>query len=161
MRLWLLPESFILLLNAAIIAAQRREIVINSVLSLTPQSLPNPPVFTIPASARLALTVALCASVDNPPRFFVTNSSANADTPTSGSVLNGNEVYEIGIENGLGVFEGPFGDGGILAVENVGQMNFELGLTDSGASLIFEYSVASNKVTRFNTSSAKGLTSPW
>lgn len=125
----MLPETLLCLLNAALVLAQtRRELPLNSNSPFSPSSAPNPPVFSLPRSNDLSITVALCSSGNSSPRFFVTNSSS-VDTPGSSS---GKDVFEIVLNGGYGNWTGPFRDGGVLAVENVGQTSFELGVSDEG-----------------------------
>ncbi|GLB42783.1 putative aryl-alcohol oxidase [Lyophyllum shimeji] len=58
--------------------------------------------------------------------FFVTNSTSSG-VPGPGGGL---DVFEIVVKDGYGNWTGIFVDGGVLAVENVGQASFELGISD-------------------------------
>ncbi|KAJ7163995.1 stretch-activated cation channel Mid1 [Mycena crocata] len=125
-RLSVLPATLLLLLNAAISEAQTRKSL--SIDWVIPEQAPNPPYFTIPTATQLAVSVALCSgTTDTPiPRFFVTNSSSDA-SPGSGG---GDNVFEIVLNQGHGNWTGTFPSGGVLGVENAGQLPFEIGLSD-------------------------------
>jgi len=127
----MLPETLLCLLNAAIVLAQsRQQLGLNAVSSFNPLTLPNPPSFTLPTSNELTVSIALCSSNSggSTPRFFVTNSST-VDNPGSGG---GTDVFEIAVNGGHGNWTGVFDSGGTLAVENVGQVSFEVGVSDNG-----------------------------
>ncbi|KAJ7183199.1 stretch-activated cation channel Mid1, partial [Mycena filopes] len=123
----LLPTALLLLLNAALSAAQtRKSLALNTVL---PDAAPNPPFFTIPTANTLAVSVALCTgAADAPvPRFFVTNASSTA-SPGSGG---GDNVFEIVLDHGTGSWIGAFPAGGVIGVENAPPgMSFQLGVSD-------------------------------
>lgn len=127
----MLPQTLLCLLSAAIVAAQnRQQLSLNAVAPFTPQTLPNPPVFTLPSSDLLAVSVAVCSgdSQSGLPRFFVTNDTS-AGTPGPGG---GSNVFEIVLNKGLGNWTGIGANGGVLAIENAGQISFEVGLSSSG-----------------------------
>lgn len=131
----MLPETLLCLLNAALVFAQsRQQLSLNVVSSFTPSNIPNPPLFTLPQSKNLSITVALCSGTA-PPRFFVSNSSNNS-VPGSGG---GPQGTEITITNGLGKWIGPIGDGGVLSVGAAGQSSFELAVSEDGAFLATTY----------------------
>jgi hypothetical protein len=133
----ILPLGLLCLSSAILACAQsNQQLSINSVVSFTSSSVPNPPVFTLPASDALAISVAICSgtSLSPYPRFFLTNSSA---VPTPGSSSLGMaDVFEIVANNGLGIWEGSFSAGGILTVEGLDQMSFELGVSDGGGYIV-------------------------
>ncbi|RDB24086.1 Stretch-activated cation channel MID1 [Hypsizygus marmoreus] len=123
----MLPEALICLLNVALAFAQTQQALpLNALASFTPSNTPKPPVLSLPTSSNLSVTVALCSSGNNP-RFFVTNSS-DAIPGSSG----GKSVFEITLKDGYGNWTGPFRDGGVLAIEDVGQSSFELGVSEQG-----------------------------
>ncbi|KAJ7220131.1 stretch-activated Ca2+-permeable channel component-domain-containing protein [Mycena pura] len=129
----MLPTTLLLLLHAALSAAQTRQTL--SIDSVAPAQDPNPPFFTIPTAATpLAISIALCSgTVDTAvPRFFVSNSSADASNdPGPG----GGGVFEIVLDNNVqGSWTGAFPSGGVLGVADAGQMPFEIGVS-SGAPL--------------------------
>ncbi|TFK35827.1 stretch-activated cation channel Mid1 [Crucibulum laeve] len=131
----MLPLSLLLLLLPALTFAQtRQELSLNSVAFFN--TIPNPPSFVIPGQGvPLTITVALCSGSSSQPmpRFIVTNSTNNAieDDPTS--TTGGPDVFEIGLDDGLGTWTGEFPSGGVLAVEENGaQMTFEIGVSNDG-----------------------------
>ncbi|KAF5378079.1 hypothetical protein D9615_007626 [Tricholomella constricta] len=125
----MLPETLLCLLNAGIALAQaKQQLPLNSNSQFSPSNPPNPPVFSLPTAANLTITVALCSSTNSPPKFFVTNSSS-AGVPGPGG---GDDVFEIAVEEGHGSWTGIFDDGGVLAVQDIGQTSFELGISDQG-----------------------------
>lgn len=127
----MLTETLWCLLGATLVIAQAQKLLLNSNSAFSPDNTPNPPIFTLPAAANLTISVALCSSGNALPKFFVTNSST-AGTPGSGG---GKDVFEIGYTDGLGVWTGNFMNGGVLAVEDLGQTSFEVGISDQGRSM--------------------------
>ncbi|KAK0447449.1 stretch-activated Ca2+-permeable channel component-domain-containing protein [Desarmillaria tabescens] len=118
------PETLWCLLNVAIVIAQtRRQLSLNDVSSFDESST-----FTLPESSNLTVSVALCSSASSA-RFFVTNTSADADDPGLGG---GTDVYEILLNEGYGNFAGVFTNGGVLAAENTSDVTFEVGVSESG-----------------------------
>ncbi|KAJ7056654.1 stretch-activated cation channel Mid1 [Mycena amicta] len=122
-----LPAALVLLLNTVLLsAAQSRQTLsvgyvfgpVNSTSSF----------FTIPTATQLAISVALCAGTTDStsPRFFVTNASSSA-SPGSGG---GEDVFEIAVDQGHGSWTGVFPAGGVLGVEDAGQIPFEIGVSD-------------------------------
>ena len=125
----MLPETLLCLLSAALILAQtRQELTLDSLFIFNSTGLPNPPSFDLPFARNLSISVALCSSSTSLPRFFVTNGTATDNPGPEG----GEDVYEIRISNGYGTFTGDFTAGGILAVDNAGQIPFEVGISDGG-----------------------------
>ncbi|KAJ7638135.1 stretch-activated cation channel Mid1 [Mycena rosella] len=122
----MLPATLLLLLNAALSVAQTRQSL--STGYVVSEQAPNPTFFTIPTASQLAISVALCSgTTDTPvPRFFVTNSSSDASPGSSG----GDNVFEILLNQGHGNWSGAFPAGGVLGVEDAGQMPFEIGVSD-------------------------------
>ncbi|KAG6848464.1 hypothetical protein H0H93_016751 [Arthromyces matolae] len=124
----MLPETLWLLVSALLAAGQNRKALsLNSNSPFSPTTVPNPPQFTLPSTANITISVALCSSSASLPRFFVTNSSDEANAPSSGGDI---DVYEIVLKNGWGTWSGTFEDGGVLAIEDIGQTSFEIGLSD-------------------------------
>lgn len=136
----MLPQTLLIfLLDAALVAAQvGKTLSLNSLALFTPQSLPNPPIFTLPSSDVLAVSVAVCSgnSQSGLPRFFVTNDTSTG-TPSSNG---GTNVFEILLNEGMGNWTGFGGNGGLLAMENGGKVSFEIGVTSSGETLSRLYS---------------------
>ncbi|KIM79387.1 hypothetical protein PILCRDRAFT_823657 [Piloderma croceum F 1598] len=127
----MLPHALLCLLQAALITAQtRQQLSLNSLSSFSPQSLPNPPAFSLPSSDALAVSVAVCSGdlQSSLPRFFVTNDTS-VGIPGSGG---GTNVFEIFLDAGLGNWTGLASNGGVLAVENAGQTSFEVGVSNTG-----------------------------
>lgn len=120
----MLPETLLCLLNVVLVLAQTQQLALNVVSSFTSSNIPNPPLFTLPPSDNLSVSVALCSET-SPPRFFVSNSSS---TP---------QESEITIIDGHGTWTGHVGSGAILYVEAApGQSSFELAVSEDGAFLI-------------------------
>lgn len=130
----MLPHPLLCLLQAALVTAQaRQQLSLNALSPFNPQSVPNPPAFTLPPSDVLAVSVAVCSgdSQSSLPRFFVTNDTS-VGIPGSGGGAN---IFEIMLDAGLGNWTGLASNGGMLAVENIGQTSFEVGVSNSGMSL--------------------------
>jgi calcium channel MID1 len=125
-RISLLPAALLLLLNAAISAAQTRKSL--AIGSVTPDLAPNPPFYTLPTANLLAISIALCSGTTDTavPRFFVTNSSSDASPGSDG----GPDVFEIVLNQGHGNWTGTFPSGGVLGVQPVAQVQFEIGVSD-------------------------------
>ena len=136
----MLPQTLLIfLLDAALVAAQvGKTLSLNGLALFTPQFLPNPPIFTLPSSDVLAVSVAVCSgnSQSGLPRFFVTNDTSTG-TPSSNG---GTNVFEILLNEGMGNWTGFGGNGGLLAMENGGKVSFEIGVTSSGETLSRLYS---------------------
>lgn len=127
----MLPHTLLYLLHVALVAAQANtQLPLNRVLSFTPISIPNPPVFILPPSNLLAVSVAVCFGdlQSSLPRFFVTNDTSSGTPGSNG----GNNVFEILLNQGMGNWTGPAGGGGLLAFENVGQTSFEVAASNNG-----------------------------
>ncbi|KAH8813651.1 stretch-activated cation channel Mid1 [Flagelloscypha sp. PMI_526] len=124
----MLPEALLSLLWAALAAAQQRTTLpLNAVTPVSPTT--NTPAFNLPVSSSLDITITLCPDPGtSPPRFFVNNASTGVTPSSSG----GDNVFEIPLLTGFGNWTGLFPQGGSLAVENVGQTAFEIGVSDSG-----------------------------
>ncbi|KAK0187108.1 stretch-activated Ca2+-permeable channel component-domain-containing protein [Armillaria mellea] len=118
------PETLWCLLNIAIVAAQtRQQLSLNNVSSFDESSS-----FTLPDSSNLTVSLALCSSASSA-RFFVTNTSSNADNPGPDG---GIDVYEISLNEGYGSFAGVFTNGGVLSAEDTDDVTFEIGVSESG-----------------------------
>ncbi len=102
-RFLVLPRPLLfLLIHASICYAQSSQpLVLNQPLNLVSNSLPSPPVFSIPSSSTpLTISIAFCETPQQDgPRFFVTNNTQIND-PGPGS---GADVFEVTVdENGIG-----------------------------------------------------------
>jgi calcium channel MID1 len=87
-------------------------------------------VISIPASSSsLAISVALCSSPSNPPRFLFTNNT-KVGTPTTADLGNP-DVFEIAETDGIGNWMGFAIGGGILAATVVGPVTYEIGVSTS------------------------------
>lgn len=131
------PLLCLCLLSAGLIVAQTAQILtLNSVISITPSTLPNPPTFSLPTSDKLVVSIAVCSgdTTTSLPRFFVTNDTSSGTPSSSG----GNNVFEITLNAGMGNWIGIGNGGGLLAVENAGQTSFEIGISNGGAFLPME-----------------------
>jgi len=123
----MLPDVLLCLLNVALVFAQtRQQLSLNVISSFTSSNIPNPPLFTLPQSKNLSITVALCSTAAAP-RFFVSNSSNTV--PGSGG---GPQGTEITLTDGHGEWTGPVSDGGVLSVEAIGKSSFELAASEDG-----------------------------
>jgi calcium channel MID1 len=108
-----------------VLAQSQQLLTLNQVFSQG--NSPPPANFLIPAGQQLLVSVALCASVQQPPRFIVTNSSTDADDDSD-------DVFEIPLTNGYGTL--PVAAGGVIAVQNDGaNVPFEIAVSDSNAPL--------------------------
>ena len=142
----MLPRILLCLLSTAIAFAQttRQQLSLNKPLSFTQSD--TLPVFTIPNGSNLTVTVAVCSDDVGDPgqRFFIAHTSS--DPPNAPRHTRGDGVVEITLIQGLGVFNSPFPNGGVVTVE--GQGAFEIGVSDSGV-----YTISSSnfgrRITRF------------
>lgn len=124
----MLPPPLLCLLFASLVAAQTTAVLsLNALVSISPTNLPSPPTFSLPASAQLAISIAVCSgnTTTSLPRFWVTNDTSTG-TPSS---AGGDNVFEIVLDAGLGSWTGVGTVGGLLAVENAGQTFFEIGVS--------------------------------
>lgn len=129
----MLPLTLLALVQAQLAYAQQTPLLQpNTVHTYTGSTVPKSSVFTLPDASSLSVSVALCAAATTLPRFFVTN-----DTTISvpgPNTLNDPNVYEISLEDGYGQWTGMALNGGFLAVSNVDQTPFEVGVSDEGKS---------------------------
>ena len=136
----MLPPSLLCLclLSAGLVIAQATQTLsLNAVASITPTILPNPPTFSLPTSDQLAVSIAVCSgnTTTSLPRFFVTNDTSSGTPSSSG----GKNVFEIGLNAGMGGWTGVGSGGGLLAVENAGQTSFEIGVSSGSTYFHFRY----------------------
>lgn len=117
----------LLLFPALGFAQTTQDLLLNSISSFSPNNTPNPPIFALPKSNNLTISVALCSVTNPPPRFFVSNSSD----------AGGMDRFEILLDSGQGSWTGALPDRATLAVEDVGPASFEVGVSDQGMSLLF------------------------
>ena len=129
----MLPLTLLALVQAQLIYAQQAPLLqVDTVHNYTGNTLPRSSIFSLPASATLSVSVALCADVSSLPRFFLTNDSTITQPGPDSS--GGANVFEISLEDGYGQWTGMMSDGGYLAVSNAGQTPFEIGVSDQGKS---------------------------
>lgn len=132
----MLPLALLALIQAQLIHAQQStlSLPLNSLYNFTVSSTTKIfPIYSLPDSNLLSVSVALCANVASPPRFFVTNDTTITQ-PGPDDVDDPN-VYEILLNNGLGQWTGVASSGGYLAVSSAGQAPFEIGVSDQGESI--------------------------
>ncbi|KIY44700.1 hypothetical protein FISHEDRAFT_50889 [Fistulina hepatica ATCC 64428] len=123
----MLSESLLWLTFGVLEALAAQQLALNSLTTYNSSSLPS--AFTLPANSNLSISVAYCSNTSSTPSFYVTNTSSSADTPTASG---GTDVYEIDVSDGFGNFTGKFDSGGVLAVESIGSMTIEIGISDDG-----------------------------
>ncbi|KAF8634329.1 hypothetical protein AX15_000988 [Amanita polypyramis BW_CC] len=159
----MLPQALLCLLSTAIAFAQTtQQLQLNRPLSFTQSE--TPPVFTIPNGGNLTVTIAVCSedAEDLSQRFFIANTSSDPSGTTGHS--GGNGLVEITLVQGLGVFNSPFPNGGVLTVEGRGA--FEVGVSDSGpiheslTALPFLGDTTSNQAILFSAPFAPAETTP-
>ncbi|KAH7919204.1 hypothetical protein BV22DRAFT_1023395 [Leucogyrophana mollusca] len=126
-----LPQTLWYLVQATLVLAQSKQsLSLNSLSTFSGTTLSGTPLFALPSAPQLSVSFALC-SAGSSARFFVSNSSA-ISVPSS---LGGDDVFEIQLNDGYGSWTGAAPDGGTIAVEDIGQTNFEIGVSNSGQSL--------------------------
>lgn len=93
---------------------------------------------TLPSYAGdVVVSIALCGNPEGTtPQAIFTNSSTG--TPTEANV-NSQDVFEISIEEGLGTWTGPIGQGGQLAITNTGQTTYEVGVSTDPKQAFHQY----------------------
>ena len=93
---------------------------------------------TLPSYAGdVVISIALCGSPGGTtPEAIFTNSSTG--TPTEANVGT-QDVFEISIEEGLGTWTGPIGQGGRLAITNTGQTLYEVGVSTDAKQALHQY----------------------
>lgn len=119
----------LLLLAVQVLSQSQQPLQIDQIYTQNQgNALPN---FLIPASPSLFVSVALCSSSKEIPKFSITNSSVPQNPSADGAQDN----YDIVLENGFGIFSGPFPAGGQLKVEgNIDDVPpFEIGVSSSGS----------------------------
>jgi len=85
----------------------------------------------------IVISVALCGNSEGAtPRVIFTNSSTG--TPTDADVGT-QDVFEILIEEGVGNWTGPIGQGGRLAITNTGQARYEVGVSTNADQAFHQY----------------------
>ncbi|OCH89949.1 hypothetical protein OBBRIDRAFT_777729 [Obba rivulosa] len=127
----LLPQSLLCLIQVYLTLAQHTQLTLDNLASFSASTLPNPPTFSLPTSGNLSVSIALCSSqATSLPRFFLTNDSSISQPGPSD--LGQPNVYEIFLDDfGLGNWTGPVNSQGVLAVSNIGQSTFEVGVSNS------------------------------
>ncbi|PIL34269.1 transporter [Ganoderma sinense ZZ0214-1] len=103
-------QSFLLLADA------QQKLSLDTTVALNSNNLPNPPSFTVPSTTGpLIISVALCATSDHPPRFFVTNDTS-LSLPSSSNVDNLNTLEIVLGSEGFGSRALVFKDGGTVSI---------------------------------------------
>ena len=115
----MLPQSLLCLLSASLVLSQ--SLALNSLTQISPTNLPNPPIFSLPNSNNLTVSIALCSDppTTNPPKFTLSN----------GTTTSNPQVIQL--TNGHGNWTGKV-DSGTLRIENGDNLKFEIGISDSG-----------------------------
>ncbi|KAI0338114.1 hypothetical protein BDW22DRAFT_1409662 [Trametopsis cervina] len=126
----MLPLPLLLLLQTQLSYAQV-SLSVDKLLNFTAKSLPNPPVFALPAThSNISISVALCASSASPPRFFISNdtsiSNPGPDDPTG-------SVFEITLHDGFGAWSGIVNNGGFLSISGPVEVPIEVGISQDAA----------------------------
>ena len=134
----MLPLTLIYLLNQILGGTAQQtafQLPLNNLANFTGNTLPNPPVLSIPSSqdGNLTVTVALCAPGPQTPRFILSNDSSITQ-PGLSDLGNGN-VFELPLTDGFGNWTGPVPDGGFMTVLNAGRTPFEVAVSDDGTYL--------------------------
>ncbi|CAL1702382.1 unnamed protein product [Somion occarium] len=108
------------------------QLPLNNLSNFTGTTLPNPAVLSIPSSqsSNFTITVALCSSSPQIPRFILSNDTSI--TQPSQPDLDTPNVFEVSLNNGYGNWTGLMPNGGFMSVLNAGQTPFEVGVSDGG-----------------------------
>ena len=130
MFLPMLPLALLALVQVQLIHAQNTALQLNTLQNFTAATLPRSPVFSLPDSSSLSVSVAVCGNdASATPRFFVTNDTAITQPgPDSGDP----NVFELALSDGWGNWTGDASGGGYLSVMNADQTPFEIGVSDQG-----------------------------
>lgn len=111
----LLPSSLLLLVSTVLGQQSTIQLSLNQVLDATvnASSTSTPTVFSIPSSnGPLNISIALCTNQSPFPRFVLTNDTNNG-TPKFGDT--GKSIFNVTLDEGLGVWQGLAKNGGLLA----------------------------------------------
>ena len=128
----MLPLTLLALVQVQLIYAQNTPLQIDSLQNFTAATLPRSPVFSLPDSSSLSVSVAVCGNdASAAPRFFITNDTTISQPgPDNAGDPN---VFELALSDGWGNWTGDTSNGGFLSVTNAGQTPFEIGVSDQGA----------------------------
>lgn len=134
----MLPLALIYLLHQILEGNAQQstfQLPLNNLANFTGNTLPNPPVLSIPGSqtGNLTVTVALCAPSPQTPRFILSNDSSIRQPGVSD--LGNRNVFELPLTDGFGNWTGPIPDGGFMSVLNAGRTPFEVAVSDDGTYL--------------------------
>jgi calcium channel MID1 len=126
----MLPLYLLFLLQTQYVIAQL-SLTLGKVSNFTAKTLPNPPVFSLPAAhSNISISVALCASSALTPRFFVSN---DTEVPFPGPEdVDDGRAFEINLQDGFGAWSGVVNDGGFLAILGQIQVPIEVGVSQNG-----------------------------
>ena len=133
----MLPLALIAILQAQLAYSQSSaslSLSLNSLYSSAPTAhTTRPTLFTLPTTDNASISVALCSAPgSNGPRFFLSNTSIV--TQPDANNVDEDGVYEIVLgSEGYGWWQGALSEGGFLAVDNAGQMPFQIGVSGDGA----------------------------
>jgi calcium channel MID1 len=137
-----LPPTLLLLVSS-VLAQQATQLPLNQVFDSNVNASSNPSVFAIPsAQGALNLSVSLCTDQIPFPRFILTNDTSGG-IPKLGDA--GNSIFNITLDDGLGIWSGLATKGGFLAVypgETLAgsvypPWTFQIALSDSSMSRSF------------------------
>jgi calcium channel MID1 len=137
----LLPSSLLLLVSS-VFGQQTIQLSFNQILDATVNASAPPTVFIIPSSVgALNISVSLCSSQLPPPQFILTNDTSGG-VPKLGD--NGKSIFNITLEEGLGIWGGFVNNGGLLAVyagdTSLGVIyppwEFQVGVSNSSGPLV-------------------------
>ncbi|TBU28826.1 stretch-activated Ca2+-permeable channel component-domain-containing protein [Dichomitus squalens] len=112
-----LPVSLLAVIQSFLLLAEaQQELSLDTAADLNTNNLPSPPTLSVPSNGNpLTVSVALCATSSDPPRFFVTNDTT-IPQPSVSDVDNVN-TYEIVVgPEGFGSKQLVFINGGIVSV---------------------------------------------
>ena len=93
---------------------------------------------TVPSyEGDVAISVAICGNPEGTiPRAIFTNSSTGTPTDVN---IGAQDVFEILIEEGIGKWTGPIGQGGQLAITDTGQTQYQVGVSTNPGQPVHQY----------------------
>jgi len=109
----LLPSPLLLLVSN-VLGQQTTQLVLNQIIDGNVNASSPPTVFSIPSSSSaLNISISLCTNQLPYPQFILTNDTSRG-IPKVGA--SGNSTFNVSLDDGLGILEGLFLSGGLLAV---------------------------------------------